>query len=100
MIKHVVMFKLSEHAENSTKSENAQKIKSMLDDLPGKIKEIRGYEIGINLKESERSMDLIVIGLFDDLKALDQYSQNLEHLKVVEYILPRISDTMVVDFEI
>ena len=100
MIKHVVMFKLKDEAEGFTKSENAKKIKELLDSLPAKISEIRGYEVGINIKDSERAYDICIYSTFDSMESLKSYIEHPEHQKAVEFILPRRSESKSCDYEV
>ena len=99
MIKHIVMFKLREEAGGTGKAENALIIKEKLELLPTLIQEILEYEVGLNVKNSERSMDIVICSSFEDLDALDRYSKHPEHLKIVEYILLRSRESKVVDYE-
>ena len=45
MIKHIVMWKFKDEAEGLTKTENIQKVKSMLEALPQKIDFIREMHV-------------------------------------------------------
>ena len=49
MVKHIVMFKLKDFAEGANKKENALKIKSSLEGLKSKIKEVKYIEVGLLL---------------------------------------------------
>jgi len=89
----------NDNAEGLSKHENAKKIKILLDSLPAKIDQIREYEIGINIKESERASDIVVLSAFDSLEDLGAYSSHPEHRKAVEYILKVSCETRAVDFE-
>ena len=99
MIKHIVMFRLKDFAEGVDKKENARKIKAMLDELPTKMEEIKHYEIGVNITDSERASDIVVISSFDSMEALKAYSQHPEHIKAVEFIKKVNLESRVVDFE-
>ncbi len=86
MLKHIVMWKLKEFAENNHKNENAKKMKEMLESLKNKINEINHIEIGINVFESERAYDVSLYIEFKDKEAHDIYQKHPEHLKVVDFI--------------
>jgi len=58
MIKHIVMWKLKDFAEEANKAVNAQKIKELLESLKDKIKEIKHIEVGINIINSDASADV------------------------------------------
>ncbi|MEG1003089.1 Dabb family protein [Clostridium sp.] len=82
MIKHIVMWKLKE--EN--KKENAKKIKDMLMNLEGKIKEIKKIEVLININESDAAMDVCLVSEFNSLEHLNTYQNHEEHLKVRDFV--------------
>ncbi|MGL4571201.1 MAG: Dabb family protein [Clostridium sp.] len=82
MIKHIVMWKLKE--EN--KKENAKKIKDMLMNLEGKIKEINKIEVLININESDAAMDVCLVSQFNSLDHLNIYQNHEEHLKVGAFV--------------
>ena len=48
MIKHIVLWRLKDHAMGASKKENAEKLKSLLEALRDTIKEIKHLEVGIN----------------------------------------------------
>ncbi len=100
MIKHLVMFKLLDNAEGSTKAENAVSIKNLLDGLPAKISVIREYEVGINIIESDRAYDISLISVFDNKEYLKEYIEHPEHKKAVDFILKRRQTSVSVDYEI
>jgi len=100
MLKHIVMFKLLDFAEDSTKNENALKIKNLLDELPSKIPYIKGYEVGINIIESERSFDISLISAFESKEDLKKYIEHPEHQKAVEFIIKRRQSGISVDYEV
>ncbi len=99
MIKHIVLFKLKDHAECETKAINAVKIKEMLDRLPDFINEIVEFEVGINIAESGRASDIAIVSSFDSLESLEAYRQHPKHLEAVQFIAPRKLSTTAVDYE-
>lgn len=100
MIKHIVMFKLLDEAEGCSKAENAIKIKAILDELPAKITEIIDYEVGINILESARSMDIVLSSSFESFGDLELYMNHPEHVKAGEFVKKRRKEAFSVDFEI
>jgi hypothetical protein len=100
MIKHIVMFKLLEKAESASREENAVLIHKMLCELPGKIPEIKFYEVGINIIESERAYDMVIISEFESMAALETYLKHPEHIKAVGFIAKRRADSKSVDYEV
>ena len=96
MLKHIVMWKLKE--EN--KSENAQKIKAMLEALPGIIPQIKSLAVGIDIgADAAGSYDACLITTFDDTAALEIYQNHPEHKKVAAFVATVRENRAVVDFE-
>jgi hypothetical protein len=100
MIRHVVMIKLLEEADDASKEENAVLIKKVLMELPYSIAEIKYYDVGVNIIQSDRAYDLVIISEFDNLTDLDSYIRHPEHQKAVEFIATRKADTKSVDYEV
>ncbi len=98
MLKHIVVFKLKEFAEGSSKSENARLIKQQLEKLPDIIPQIFEYEIGINSLDDPRAYDMVLIALFKSMDDFLIYRNNPEHIKVLEFIMKRTEDAKVVDY--
>jgi hypothetical protein len=93
------MFKLLSYAEGSTKEENAEKMKAMLEELPGKLHIIKSLEVGINFYKSERAYDVVLTVQFESNDDLETYRTHPEHLKVADFIV-KIRDTAwLVDYE-
>jgi len=100
MIKHIVMWRLQDLAEGSSKAENAVKIKGMLEALPGVIPEIKKLEVGLNVIESPSVFDVVLYSEFDSLEALSAYQVHPEHEKCRDFIVKVVSDRAVVDYEV
>ncbi|MFW5748333.1 MAG: Dabb family protein [Chloroflexota bacterium] len=94
MINHVVMFKLAQK-DRAT----AQELHDRLMALPDKIAQIRHYEVGINMLETPRSFDLVLISRFDSLAALSEYQAHPDHQAVLEFIRSVTSSIVAVDYE-
>ena len=94
MVKHIVMFKLTENTE-----ENLAEVENALNGMKGKIETLRFLEVGRNYSPSERSYDLVLTTHFDDKKGLEIYADHRNHLPVVELIKSIGSHSVVVDYE-
>jgi len=99
MIKHIVMWRLKELADNATKRENAEKLKEKLESLRDKIEEIKGIEVGINVNPSEAAFDVVLYSEFENLEALKIYQNHPEHKKIVDFVSRIRTDRCVVDYE-
>jgi hypothetical protein len=100
MIKHIVLWKLKEHAEGKPKAENAAMLKRELESMTSRIPEIRKLEAGINFNAGQDAYDLALFSEFATKRDLDTYQNHPEHQRVVS-ILRRLRETrVVVDYEI
>jgi hypothetical protein len=98
MLKHIVLFKLKEHAEGATRAENAKTIKSQLEALVAKIPQIWSLEVGINTDPSDAAYDVALITEFHDKKDLAIYAEHPEHVRVAEFVGKVREERAVVDY--
>lgn len=99
MIKHIVMWKFEDSAENKTKEENINYVSESLFALQDEIPEIKYMEIGKDITHGEASYDMVLITEFESTKALDTYRVHPEHVKVSNYVRKVIFDRGAIDFE-
>lgn len=92
MLKHIVLFKL----KPETAPEDALKMKELLEQLPAKIAVIQKLEVVLD-NISEDNFDLALLTEFNNKEDLDSYAIHPEHLKVVDFIKPRVSARACVD---
>ena len=95
MIKHIVMFKLSEKTP-----ENMEYAIKSLKSLEGNIETLKAIEIGSDFLESERSYDIVLIAQFDNQEGLEIYAQHENHLPVVKIMRSLCTSSVVVDYKI
>ncbi len=99
MVKHIVLLRLKERAQGSSKSDNVAMLKRELESLPSRIEEIVSFEVGENFNPSPDAYDLSVIAVFRSRKDLETYLRHPEHMKVVA-VMNQVRDTRVlVDYE-
>jgi hypothetical protein len=98
MVKHIVFWKLKEHANNQTKAENALAIKQKLEDLNGKIEGLIFLEVGIDFLGSAESADLVLYSEFESKEALDFYAAHPLHKAVMPFIAEARNERRVVDY--
>ena len=96
MIKHIVMWDL----KDENKLENAKKLKASLENLKEEINEIKEIEVGININNSDASMDVVLYSVFNTLEDLDIYQNHPKHLKVKEFVKNISTNRKVIDFEV
>ena len=95
MIKHIVMFKLSEKTP-----ENMEYAIKSLKSLEGNIETLKAIEIGSDFLESERSYDIVLTAQFDNQEDLKIYAQHENHLPVVKIMQSLCTSSVVVDYKI
>ena len=99
MVKHVVMFRMKDFADNHSKEENIYILKTALEKLPSLIKGINfSVSIGINYQNLPNACDFVLISDFksdDDLKA---YKVHPAHMKVKDLINLIVDSASVVDY--
>ena len=86
MIKHIVMWKLKEFVEGKSKLENANILKTSLEDLQNKIDVLKLIEVGVNINDSKQAYDVVLYSEFENLEDLNLYQNHPDHLKVGEFI--------------
>lgn len=94
MIKHIVCFKLK-------KGENVEKAKEVLLSMKGNVPLLRGIEVGVDKLHSERSYDIILQVLLDDMKALEEYQNDAYHCSVVKEYMHKVRESSIaIDYEV
>ena len=94
MIKHVVCFKLND-------GENPYQAKKVLLGMAGNVPMIKGIEVGVDKLHSQRSYDVILSVLLDDMKALSDYQEDPYHVGVVkEYMHRVVKSSVAIDFDV
>ena len=100
MIKHIVMWRLKDHAEGNNKITNAQRMKAKLEALRGQIDGVLAIEVGIDFSATEASADVVLYSEFTDRAALAAYQAHPAHQAVVAFIKEVVSARHLVDYEI
>ena len=101
VIKHIVLWKLKDHAEGKSRQENAQLLKEKLENLNGKIAGLIHLEVGINInKQGEDDADVILYSEFESFEALESYYPHPEHKKIVPFAQLIRNERRVIDYEV
>ena len=95
MVKHIVMFKLTEKT-----SENMKRATNSLRSLEGNIETLKSIEIGTDFLGSDRSYDIVLIAHFENREGLKIYGNHENHLPVVKIMRSLCSSSVVVDYEL
>lgn len=91
---HVVMFKLRER----TPAE-AERLAQLLRSMDGQIPPLRGIEVGVNIVESARAYDLVLITRFNSLADMETYQVHPLHQSVSAQMRAASEAVAAVDFE-
>ena len=94
MVKHIVMFKLTEKT-----SQNMKHATDSLRSLENNIETLKFIEIGTDFLESDRSYDIVLTAHFENQEGLKTYSSHENHLPVVKIMRSLCSSSVVVDYE-
>lgn len=100
MIKHIVLWKLKDHANGMDKLANASAIKSKLENLQGNIEGLIDIEVGFDFLHSAESADVVLYSTFTNKEALEYYQQHPLHKAVMPFIAEARSERRVVDYEV
>jgi quinol monooxygenase YgiN len=79
MIKHIVMWKLKDHAEGADRATNAKKMKEQLEACTGIVPGILKLEVAIAEEGLEATYDIVLYSEFADKAALDAYQSHPQH---------------------
>ena len=86
MLKHVVSIKIKTEYSETEKKVAIQEIVEILKMLPKKIKQIKYYEVGVNINTKVNAMEIILISKFSNTSDLEIYRVHSEHLRALEII--------------
>ncbi len=86
MLKHIVMWKLKDHAEGADKLTNLRKMKELLEGCATLVPGIKRFEVAQAQPGLEASYDMVLYAEFDSRQALDAYQQHPGHVAIVPFI--------------
>lgn len=92
MFTHIVFFKLKN-------KEQASEARNILLSMEGKIPQLKGLEVGVDVLHTERSYDLVLITKFDSLEDMNAYQVHEYHVnEALKYLKPMMESSKTVDF--
>ncbi|MDE6566027.1 MAG: Dabb family protein [Clostridia bacterium] len=94
MIKHIVMYKL----KNPTK-ENCQAMVDKFMSMQGKIDVLKSVIAGSDILKSERSFDVCLECVFENVKDMQTYQSHPVHIPVREFVGSLVEKAHSVDYE-
>ena len=86
MIKHIVMWKLKDHAEGADRAANAAKMKALLDSCRDIVPGIVEFEVALARPGLEATYDVVLYSVFADKAALDAYQEHPQHVALKPFI--------------
>lgn len=86
MLKHIVMWKLKDHAEGADRAANAIEMKRRLDECATIVPGILKFEVVIAQPGLEATYDVVLYSEFEDKAALEAYAQHPTHQALVPFI--------------
>jgi len=81
-LKHIVLWKLKEHAEGADKGANALKLKGLLDSCAGIVPGMLRFEVALAQPGLEATYDVLLNSEFVSQEALDAYQNHPAHVAI------------------
>lgn len=100
MLKHIVMWKLKEHAEGADKATNARKMKALLDGCIGLVPGMGTFEAALAQPGFEASYDVVLYSEFASQEVLDAYQNHPDHVAIKPFIAAIREARQCMDYEV
>ena len=100
MIRHIVMWKLKEHAEGADRSANLHKMKELLESCVDLVPGMLGWTIAVTKPGLEATCDIVLDSTFATQAALDAYQSHLKHVAMKPFIGAIRVERHCMDFEV
>jgi quinol monooxygenase YgiN len=100
MLKHIVMWKLKDHAEGADRAANAAEMKRLLDTCAKVVPGILKFEVMLPQPGHEATYDVVLYSEFEDKAALEAYARHPTHQAVVPFIGAVREARQCMDYEI
>ncbi len=100
MLKHIVMWKLKDHAEGADKATNAQRMKEKLDGCSGLVPGIAEFEVALAQPGLEAAFDVVLHSVFTDIAALNAYQEHPDHVALKPFMGAVRLERQCMDYEV
>lgn len=100
MIKHIVIWKLKDHAEGADKATNVIKLKALLETCRNIVPGLLTLEVGLANSELETTYDVVLYSEFIDKAALDAYQEHPTHQAIKSFIGAVRLERQCMDYEV
>lgn len=100
MIRHIVMWKLKEHAEGASRAENILKVRALLESVKDCVPGIVHFEVGVSAPGLESNFDVVLNSTFDDEASLHAYQEHPTHVAIKPFMGAVREERACVDFTV
>lgn len=100
MLKHIVLWKLKDHAEGADRATNARKMKEMLDACATLVPGILKFEVALPQPGLEATYDLVLYSEFESKAVLDAYQEHPRHVALKPFFSAVREARQCMDYEI
>jgi heme-degrading monooxygenase HmoA len=100
MLKHIVMWKLKDHAEGADKATNAARLKQLLDGCSNLVPGIAEFEVAVAQPGLEATYDVVLYSVFADRESLAAYQEHPDHVALKPFIGSVRLERQCMDYEI
>jgi hypothetical protein len=98
MVKHIVAWKLADHAEGNSREVNAGLVKEKLEALRGRVHGLLALEVGIDFSRTPNSADIVLYSGFTDRTALDAYQVHPLHEAAKQFVGKVVHERRLADY--
>ena len=99
MLKHIVMWKLKDHAEGADKASNIVKAVALLRGCAQLTPETLAFEVATASPGLETTYDIVLYSVFTDRAALDAYQQHPDHVAIKPFLGAVVEQRQCMDYE-
>jgi quinol monooxygenase YgiN len=100
VIKHIVMWKLRDHAEGADRAANARRVKELLEGCRDLVPGLLKLEIALAQPPLEATCDVVMYSEFADRAALDAYQEHPKHVSLKPFIGAVRIERQCMDYEV
>lgn len=100
MLKHIVMWKLRDHAEGADKAANVLRAQALLQACSDLVPGILRFEVATARPDLEATYDLLLYTEFTDRAALAAYQQHPQHVAAKPFMKAVVQERQCMDYEV
>lgn len=100
MIKHIVMWKLKEHAEGADRLANAREMKRRLDECAAIVPGTVEFEVSVAQPGLEATYDVVLYSAFESREALAAYAAHPTHQALMPFFKAVREERQCMDYEV